>query len=384
MSKKWFESFSSFSVITCLVMVLMLAFGVDAASAASKAAPKAAAKVEKQAQKSVDMNPVLADPISLRLGYEDRATWPGVAASPDPEHAFAIIFKQFVEERTNGTVKVQLFPQSQIGGAKQMIEMVQAGTLDLCIGTGVMGGFYPKFEVIYLPYAFQSEEIAWWVFDNSKFWKNLMADMEKTVGLTYLGMGQNGVRNFTNSKHEIRQPSDLKGLKLRVMQSPIYVKMVEALGGNAVPIAWAELYTALQTGVVDGQENPISIIELGKIHEVQKYLTLDGHTWSEDMLVMNAAKFKGLPAGVKQVLKMGGLHGGMADRTAEALKTRITDLGKVGAKLKIYKPTPAELKKFQDLAKPAVVAYLKEKIGGETVDSFYKAVEEAELALGYK
>jgi tripartite ATP-independent transporter DctP family solute receptor len=372
--------FKSFTVVTCLVLVGMLAFGVDKASSASKAA----AKVEKQAPRSVDLNPILANPVTLRLAYGDRSNWPSVEKGPDPEHAFALIFKQLVEEQTNGTVKIQLFPNLQLGGHKQMVEMVQTGTVDICISTGVMGGFYPKFEIIYMPYAFQSEEIAWWVFDNSKFWKNLMADMEKTTGFTFLGIGQNGVRHFTNSKREIRQPSDLKGLKFRVMQSPIYVKTVEAMGGNAVPIAWEELYTALQTGVVDGQENPISVIDLGKLHEVQKYLTLDGHTWSEDLMVMNTAKFNSFPEGVKRVLKMAGYFGAISGRSAEVMRTRVLTLEKVSAKLKIYKPTPAELKQFQDMARPPVITYLKGKIGDKTVDSFLSAVKEAELALGYR
>jgi len=332
------------------------------------------------------LNPTPEKPITLRLGYEDRGNWPETAgiASPDSEHANALIFKQYVESSTNGAVKVELFSHSLLGGAKQMIEMVKSGSLDLCIETGVMAGVFPKYEIINIPYAFQSTEIAWWVFDNSEFWKNLMDEMESEVGIVCLGMGQNGVRNFTNNVRPIHEPADMKGLKFRVMQSPTFVKMVEGLGAKAVPIAWAELYTSLQMGVVDGEENPISVIELGKIYEVQKYLTLDAHTWSENMLVANAKKFRSFPEDIQQIIKIAGLHGARADRVAEALKTRITAFSKMAENMEVYSPTSDEIKLFQEAAQPAVVEYLQAKIGEEVINDFFGAIDEAEKALGYK
>jgi TRAP-type transport system periplasmic protein len=332
------------------------------------------------------LNPTPEKPITLRFGYEDRSHWPGTSGvlSPDPEHAYAIIFKQYVESSTNGAVKVDLFSNSVLGGAKEMVEMVKSGSLDLCIETGVMAGSFPKFEVISIPYAFRSPEVAWWVFDNSKFWKDLMDEMEKETGLLCLGMGQNGVRNFTNNVRPIHEPADMEGLKFRVMQSPVFVKMVEGLGANAVPIAWAELYTALQTGVVDGEENPIAIIELGKIYEVQKYITLDEHNWSEDMLVINSKLFHDFPEDIQQIIKIAGIHGAQADRNAEALKSRITDFEKIAKNMEVYKPTDAEIKKFQEAAQPAVVEYLQDKLGEEVTNDFFGAIDEAEKALGYK
>lgn len=333
-----------------------------------------------------ELNPTPEKPLTLRFGYEDRSNWPDTPGvlSPDSEHANALVFKQYVESSSNGAVKVELFSHSLLGGAKQMVEMVKSGSLDLCIETGVMAGVFPKYEVISIPYAFRSTEVAWWVFDNSKFWKDLMDEMEKEVGIICLGMGQNGVRNFTNNVRPIHEPADMKGLKFRVMQSPVFVKMVEGLGANAVPIAWAELYTSLQTGVVDGEENPISVIELGKIHEVQKYLTLDEHNWSENMLIMNSKLFHNLPEDIQQIIKIAGIHGAVSDRAAEALKSRITDFAKIAKNMEIYKPTAVEIKKFQEAAQPAVVEYLQAKIGEEVINDFFGAIDEAEKALGYK
>ncbi len=327
---------------------------------------------------------VSAADYTLRLGYADNATWPDSANVPEPEHAMALIFKQVVESKSNGQIEVQLFPSSQLGSCKEMVEMTKTGTLDIVIETGVMGSYFPKFQMINIPWVFQSPEVAWELFDNSEYWDKLMKEMEEKTNLTYLGMGQNGVRNFTNNTRPIKEPKDMKGLKFRVMESPIYVKTLEALGAKAVPIAWNEVYTSLQTGVVDGQENPLAIIAfVGKLHEVQKYLTLDGHVWSEDMMVMNADKFNNMPEDLQHILKIAGLHAGRADRVSEALMTRIMAYDVLKENMEIYKPTPAQIKKFQEKAQPAVLEWLKGEIGSKPVDNFLNAVEKAEARLDY-
>jgi tripartite ATP-independent transporter DctP family solute receptor len=331
------------------------------------------------------LNPTPEDPVTLRLAYVDNANWPATTKLPEPEHAQALIFKSFVETATNGAVKVELFPAGQLGGSRELTEMVKTGGMDICIETGNMGSFYPPFQVINIPYVFASDEIAWWIFDNSQFWKDLMADMDKKTGLFYLGMGQNGVRNFTNNIRPIHEPKDMQGIKFRVMQSPVFVKTVEALGAKAIPIAWPEVYTSLQTGVIDGQENPISVIAYtGKLYEVQKYLTLDAHTWSENMMIMNSAKFKSFPENIQHIIKIAGFHGARADRAAEALMSRVMGLDLLKQKMEVYKPTAEQVKKFQNMAQPAVIEWLKGEVGGQVVDDFMKAVKEAETALGYK
>lgn len=331
-----------------------------------------------------ELNPTPEKPVVLRLGYSDNPTWPDTAKIPEPEHAYAIVFKSYVETATNGAIQVELFPSSQLGGSKEATEMVKSGTLDLCIETGNMGPFFPEYQVINIPYVFQSDEIAWWVFDNSQYWQDLMDQMEKKANLVCLGMGQNGVRHFTNNIRPIHEPKDMEGIKFRVMQSPVFVKTVEAVGAKAIPISWPEVYTSLQTGVIDGQENPISIIAfVGKLYEVQKYLTLDGHTWSENMLVMNADKFRSFPESYQHVLKIGGLHGARADRAAEAFMSRVLGMKILQENMEVYSPTLEQVKMFQDKAQPPVIEWLKGEVGAEVVDGFLEAVKEAEAALGY-
>lgn len=332
-----------------------------------------------------ELNPTPDNPVTLRVGYADNPAWPSSDQKvPQPEHGYAIVFQQIVESRTNGAVKVELFPSSQLGSPKEMVEMTQSGTLDAAIQTGVMGGFFPEFQVINIPFVFQSEEIAWWVFDHSDYWRDLMARMEEETGLKSLGMGQNGVRNFTNNERPIREPKDMAGLKFRVMESPIYVKMIEALGAKAIPIAWNEVYTALQTGVVDGQENPLATIYyIGKLYEVQKYLTMDGHVWSENQLLMNADKFNSFPEDIQTILMAAGRQGALVDRASETLQTRILAYDALKKEMEIYVPTSSQIKKFQNTAQPPVVEWLKGEVGDEVVDEFFAAVEAAEEALGY-
>lgn len=326
----------------------------------------------------------LKKPVELRFAYGEPDSWPDKGNyTPYPEEAMAKYFKAFVESRSNGMVKVKLLGNSIMGSNKQVLEMVRAGSLDLCTSTGSIGSMFPAFEVIYMPYVFTSEDIAWWVFDNSEFWNELMADMEAKTNLTFLGMGQNGVRNFTNNKRPIKTPADLEGLKIRVMESPLYVKMIDAFKAQATPIGWNELYTSLQTGVVDGEENPVSIIAAGKINEVQKYLTLDGHTWSEDLLVINAKRMKSLPPQVRQLIKVAGERAAISGRQAEELNTLLLKLPVLKKTMEIYKPTPEEVAQFKKVARPPVEAWLRERVGNETVDGFLAAVKEAEAALGY-
>lgn len=326
----------------------------------------------------------LKKPIELRFGYGEPDSWPGKGNyAPYPEEAIAKYFKAFVESRSNGMVKVKLLGNSIMGSNKQMLEMVRSGSLDICTSTGAVGSMFPKFEVIYMPYVFASEEVAWQVFDNSKFWADLMVEMEKKTNLHYLGMGQNGVRNFTNNIRPVKTPADLKSMKIRVMESPLYVKMIDAFGAQATPIGWNELYTSLQTRVVDGEENPVSIIAAGKLNEVQKYLTLDGHTWSEDLLVLNARRMKSLPPQVQHLLSIAGKRAAIAGRQAEEFNTLLLKLPVLQKSMEIYKPTPEEIAQFKKIARPPVEQWLRDRVGSETVDGFLAAVNDAETALGY-
>ncbi|MDR3161998.1 MAG: DctP family TRAP transporter solute-binding subunit [Spirochaetaceae bacterium] len=319
---------------------------------------------------------------TIRLAYLDAGTWPDVTKAPLPEHAFGLVFKSIVESNSNEKIAVELFPNNQLGDTKATMEMTITGSIEMVITTGTAASLYPELQVFFLPYVFKSDEIAWDIFDNSRFWRDMSADFEKRTGLTILGAGQNGTRHFTNSKRPIHTPADMKGLKFRVMQSPIYVKMVEAMGAQATPLASGEVYTACQTGVVDGQENPVWNIAANKWYEVQKYITLDGHVWSENFVMINTNYFNSLPKEYQHIIRIATYHAIQADRAAEDLASRVLDFAAIQSSMEVYVPTAAELEEFKKAAAPTY-DWLRGEIGDEVVDKFLAAVKESEQKFGY-
>ena len=362
-------------LIKAVVALALICLAFTGSSAVFAQAGKSAV-VLKEAVKKVKPD------YTIRLAYYDAGTWPALSQNPLPEHAFALVFKSMVEANTNGKVAVELFPGNALGDTKATMEMARSGSIEMVITTGTIASLYPAVQVIFLPYVFKSDEIAWWFFDQSPMWKDMTAEIEKKTGLKMLAVGQNGTRHFTNNKRPIHTPADMKGLKFRVMQSPIYVKMVEAMGAAATPLASGEIYTACQTGVVDGQENPIWNIAANKWNEVQKYITLDGHTWSENFVTINAAYFNKLPKPYQQTIKIAAFHAQNADRAAEALASRVLDFAAIQKSMEIYVPTTAELEEFKKAAAPTY-DWLRSQVGNEVVDKFLATVKEGEKVYGY-
>jgi len=329
------------------------------------------------------IDPTPQKPLVLRLGHQDKGEWPKNGNLPDSKQAQALLFKSMVEAKTNGAVKVEIFPNNILGDATQMLEMTKSGSLDMCLVTGVMGKFYPESDLLLIPYFFSGEDVVWRVTE-SKFWKDLLADMERKTNMKVLNVHLSGFRNFTNDKRPIHNPDDMKGLKIRVMPSPLYAKFIEALGANPTPIAWSELYTALQTKVVDGQENPISLIASRKFYEVQKYLTLDGHTGLDQWFVMNSQMFNALPKEYQNVLMQAARISAFANIAVMELRSYYIDFKHVAEKMEVYAPNYKEIEQFKEKAQPAIISWLKSRLGDKTVDEFIKVVEEAEKELGYK
>ncbi len=364
--------------------IFLVACGQE--EAAEEAAPEAEeeeATAEGDFPPVIDMSVPFDEPLVLRLAHDDPINWPGKDA-PDPEHAFALMFKDYVERQTSGMVQIEMFGAGALGSYRQTLEMVQTGSMDINIGTGSLGSFFQPFEVFTIPYVFRDDNVAYWVFEESEFWKDLMDRMEEETGIKVLAMGQNGVRNLTNNVRPIRSPADMEGIKFRVMESPVYVNLIESMGGSAVPIAWNELYTALQTGVVDGQENPVSTIAFGRIYEVQDYITMDGHVWSENVMSMNADIFNDLPIGVQQVILAGARYGARANNVSEAFLSNILFFETIDENMEVYFPTSSEMEQFKNAAQPAVIEYLRTQVGDDVVDGFLGAVAEAETALGFR
>jgi tripartite ATP-independent transporter DctP family solute receptor len=199
------------------------------------------------------------------------------------------VFGQELEKRTQGRYKVKTFYSAALGGEREAVEAVQLGTLDLTLGSGAISNFVPEVKVFDVPFLLRDHGHARRVLDGP-IGQQMLAKFEAR-GFKALAWGENGFRHMTNSKHAIRGPEDLKGLKMRTMENPVHMRAYRAFGLSPTPMNFAEVFGALQQGVVDGQENPLSVIANAKFDQVQKYLTLTAHVYSPSVLLMGKPAF---------------------------------------------------------------------------------------------
>ena len=193
------------------------------------------------------------------------------------------------------TITVEIYPSSQLGNERDLIEGVAMGTVEMCISsTGPLPNFVPDFSVLDLPYIFKSHEHAYEILDG-EVGQKILGQME-AKGIKAINFWENGFRNITTGSTPVRTPEDLKGLKIRTMENDIHMEVFNSLGATATPMAFGELFTALQQGVVDGQENPSILISDTKMYEAQKYITLVEYVYSPAVLMINNELFNSFTA----------------------------------------------------------------------------------------
>jgi tripartite ATP-independent transporter DctP family solute receptor len=296
--------------------------------------------------------------------------------------AMATVFKSLVEAGTNGGIEVQTFPNGQLGKDNDVVTQVKSGVIQS--GIHSVGGFasaYPMMGVIDVPFAFPNISATYAVFDGP-FGARLAADIEQKTGLKVLGFGDSGgFFHFTNSKKPITSPDDMKGLKIRTMGLDTHKAVVSALGGQPAVIAWTEVYTALQTGVADGQMNPVPIISFAKFNEVQKYLTLSGHLFAPYVWVVNKDFWNSLSPAEKNVVSYAAKSAIVAGRgVSRAIEASDRGLAGLSKDMKVNSLTPEQLVKFRDVTMPEVKKIIVEKYGAEgeaMMKAFLEAVDAA-------
>ncbi len=289
----------------------------------------------------------------------------------------ASAFKEYVEFKTGGKVKVEIYPSNQLGGERQMAEQVRDGALDIAfVADGALGGFYPKIQVFAIPYMFDSAPIAWEVLRGPVV-AGIAEDIHKSIGFTVLNFSENGFRDFTNSKHPIRNPDDMKGLKMRTMESPVYIKMMQSMGSAATPINAAEMVMALQQNVVDGQENAPSTINMLGIADVQKFMSTDDHVFSAMLLVMADDSLAKLTPDQRKIVHDAAMLQASVNNSERARSTR-ANIEAIKAKgVEVYITSPAEKEQFKALSQAPVIEYIRSVVGNELVDSMLADVKRA-------
>jgi len=207
-------------------------------------------------------------------------------------------FKEMVEKRSNNRVKVDIFHSSQLGGEREMQEMVALGTLEMSV-SGIVVVYEPLFALLEAPFLYRDRDHIKKVMDSP-----VVADLSQTLlakGIRMVGFYENGFRNITNSKRPINAPADVRGLKIRTPENLAQIETFKALGAVATPMAYSELYNALAQGVVDGQENPLQNIWTGKMYEVQKHLAMTGHIYNSAYILASNKFWTGLPADLRKI-----------------------------------------------------------------------------------
>lgn len=246
-----------------------------------------------------------------------RIGWTSGDGQLDPYASGARLFKQALERRVGERVDVQLFPNRALGDERPMLDGMRLGTVDMGVITNaVIAQVEPAFQVNDMPFLFSSEEQAHRVLDG-QVGAALKTRLEAR-GVVPLGYMEGGFRHMINNIRPITKPEDLRGIKFRVLQSPIYIEMFRSLGGNAVPMAWGETFTAVQQGAIDGLEIPLGIIDQNKYYEVTKYLSLTGHIYSMIGLLMAKRTFDRLPADLKGPVQEAAAEATRAQRAANA------------------------------------------------------------------
>ncbi|MEO8537505.1 MAG: TRAP transporter substrate-binding protein [Betaproteobacteria bacterium] len=210
-------------------------------------------------------------------------------------------FAKRANAKLGGKAKVIVYGSSQLGGDKEMIQKLKLGTLDMALPSTVMSSEVDLLGIFEMPYIVKDRAHMGRI-EKEIFWPTIEPAVEKK-GLKVLAIWENGVRHITNNKRPIKVPGDLQGIKLRVPEGKWRVKMFQAYGANPSPMKFSELFTALQTGVMDGEENPFTQIYSAKLQEVQKFLSLSGHVYTPAYLTVGSRKWESLPADVRKTLE---------------------------------------------------------------------------------
>lgn len=291
----------------------------------------------------------LAQTTTLKIGY-----------ATSPESHYGVGSKTFcdeVEKGTSGRYKCQHFPNSALGGEREQIEAIQLGTQDLVnTSTGPVGNFVPEVKIVDIPFLFRDYDHARKVMDGP-IGQNILAKFP-SKGIIALAWTENGFRHMTNSKRDIVKPEDAKGLKMRTMENKVHMDGYRAFGILPTPMAFPELFGALQQGTVDGQENPIPVILAAKFAQVQKHLSLTGHVYSPALLLLSPKVWNKLSDADKKVFTEAARNAGIAQRKKvnEDEANGIAQLEQQGMKVIKTVDKPA----FQSALKVPYEGYAKE------------------------
>ena len=293
----------------------------------------------------------------LKAGLMLKKGFPGA----EPVNGMYELFKSEVEKGSGGKLKMEIVYGGALGKPNERLNQVRRGIIQMSDASeGNYASIYKDIQVLSMPYLFPDEQTAWKLLDGP-IGTRMAEDIRKKTGIRVLGWWESGGFKHYSSNRAIRKPDDMKGQKMRVM-APIFGIPVLTLGGSATPISFPELYTSLKTGVVDGQDNAVWVFNLIKLHEVQKFLMLDGHIYSFGPLGINDKWFGGLSKDLQAVVLKAG-KAAVAYNRKESRAAEAKNIAMAKEKGVTVIPFTREMKKaFADRVRPAAVKWLKENV----------------------
>jgi len=328
-----------------LVMGAAALFCLDGVSAWAAPAPKA---------------------IELTLGHPTQrdSTW----------HAAAVKFKELVEKRTDNRVKINIFPAGELGNERELAEQLQSRAIDLTlVSTMTMSSFEPSVQIFDFPYLFPTHEKAYAVLDGKV--GNLVAEILKKKNFHVLAYMENEYRGISNSKRPVNVPADLKGMKMRVPEAPVLAKWLESLGSAPTPIPSTELYTALQTGIVDGQDNGIILTYSHKVASVQKYYSITNHIYGNLPIFINEQRWQSLPPDIQDIIQKAAYETRDYERkiSAEYRAKYLAEMKKMG--VIVNDITPENMKLFIQSARVLYPSF-KKMVDPAVYDAAMEAIKD--------
>ncbi len=268
-----------------------------------------------------------SDVVVIKMGH-------GLDASHSVHQAM-VYFGERLAAKSDSTMRVDVYPSQQLGTERELLELLQIGSVGMTkVSSAALEGFVPEYQVLGLPYLFRDERHRFDVFWDSEVGQDILASGQEfgLRGLTYYDAG---TRSFYTKTRPVQTPADLQGLKIRVQESPVAMRMVQALGGSPTPIAWGELYTALQQGVVDGAENNPPSFYLSGHYEVCKYYTLDAHTAVPDVVLVSMTLWNDLTEQQREWLQEAALESAVRQRAlwAESVNESLAAVREAGVEI---------------------------------------------------
>lgn len=293
-----------------------------------------------------------------------------------PLHKGWQLFESYVESNSGGRIAVEIAPAGQLGGMPDVLEQVKIGAIQMAHSDEqVMSTFYKPIMILATPYLFANDEEGM-AFVYGDFFTAERDKMAAESGIRLLSAASYGFRSFTNNKHPIKSAADMAGVRMRVPPSPMSLEMVKAMGGSPTPVPWEELYGAMQSGVVDGQENPVGVVLDYSFDQVQKYMTLDNHQLGLNTMMINEDFFKSLPVELREIVVTGAKMSSAVEYGERNYQARVTAVGKlIEQGMEVYTPSPEEAQTFRDAVREPMQAYLKSELDPAFVDAVYGEIE---------